>query len=55
VARIAVQRGMRAHQRETVQVLIDLLHRNVPSLYVMALFTVGAHLSLVNIGVAVRA
>ena len=55
MARIAVERRMRPDQRESVQVLIDLLQRDVPTLDVMALVTTGAHLSLVNVGVTVRA
>lgn len=55
VALIAVNGGMRTNEREAVQVLIDLLHRNVPSLDGMALLAIRAHLALVNVGVAIRA
>jgi len=55
VAGIAIQRGVRADQREAVQVLVDLLHRDVPSLDVVALLAVGAHLALVNVRVAIGA
>lgn len=55
MTRITVQRGMRADEREAVQVLIDLLDRNVPPLDRVALLAIGAHLALVNVGVTVRA
>lgn len=55
VALIAVNSGVRANKREAVQVLIDLLHRNVPSLDGMALLAIRAHLALVNVGVAIGA
>ena len=46
---------MRADEREAVQVLINLLHRNVPPPDRMALLAIGAHLPLVNVGVAICA
>ena len=55
VAGIAVDSSVGTNQREAIQVLIDLLNRNVPSLHGVALFAVGPHLALVNIGVAVGA
>jgi len=55
VALIAIQGGMRANEREAIQVLIDLLDRNVPSLDGVALLAIGAHLALVNVGVAIGA
>ena len=55
VTLIAVKRGVRTNQREAVQVLIDLLHRNIPSSDVVALLAIGTHLALVNVGVAVGA
>lgn len=55
VAGLAIQGRMRAHQRETVLVLVDLLDRNLPSLHCMALIAGGAELPLVDIRVAVRA
>ena len=55
VALVAVKRGVRANQWEAVQVLIDLLHRDVPSSDVVALLAIRAHLALVNVGVAVGA
>ena len=55
MARITIQRGMRANQRETIHVLIDLLNGDVPALHRVALLTVRAHLPLVNVGVTGRA
>lgn len=55
VTGVAIHRGVRADQREAIQVLVDLLHGNVPALYGVALLAVGAHLALVNIRVAVCA
>jgi hypothetical protein len=55
VALVAVNRGVRTNEREAVQVLIYLLHRNVPSLDGMALLAIRAHLAPVNVGVAIRA
>jgi hypothetical protein len=55
VALIAINGGVGANKREAVQVLIDLLHRNVPSPDGMALLAIRAHLALVNVGVAIRA
>src|SRR5579864_8615504 len=53
VAGVAVDDGVGAYQREAIKVLIDLLNRNVPSRHGVALFAVGTHLALVNVGVAV--
>ena len=55
VAGIAIHGGMRANQRKAVNVLVDLLNRDIPALDRVALLAVGAHLPLVNVGVAVRA
>ena len=55
VAGVAVHSGVRADQREPVEVLIDLLNRNMPAPDRMALLAVCAHLPLVDIGVAVGA
>ena len=55
VARIAVQRGVCADQREAVEVLVDLLDRDVPALHVVTLFAIRAHLAFMNVGVAVGA
>ncbi len=55
VTGVAVHGGMRADQREAIQMLIDLLNGDVPALDRMALFAVGSHLPLMNIGVTVGA
>lgn len=46
---------MSAQQREAVLVILQLLNRNVPALYRVALGTVGAHLALVHVTVTIRA
>lgn len=46
---------MRPEQRKAVLVLLNLLHRDLPSLDGVALLATGAELPLVNIGVAIRA
>ena len=53
VAGITIHRGVRAYQRKPVLVLLDLLDRNLPTSYGVALFTTGPKLPLVNIGVTV--
>jgi type IV pilus biogenesis protein CpaD/CtpE len=55
VAVVAGRCRMRAGQRKTVHVLIDLLHRNFPSPDGMAGLAIRAHLALVNVSVAVGA
>jgi hypothetical protein len=55
VARGTVQGRMRTHQWEAVLVLVNLLHRDLPSLYRVALFTGRAKLTLVDIGMTVGA
>lgn len=55
VARGTIQGRMRTHQGEAVLVLVNLLHRDLPSLYRVALFAGGAKLTLVDIGMAVGA
>ena len=55
MAGVAVHGGVRADQREPVQVLVNLLHRNMPTLDGMTLFAIGAHLALVDVSVAVGA
>ena len=52
---IAVDGGVRADQREPIQVLVDLLHGNIPAPDRVALLAIGAHLALVDVGVAVGA
>ena len=47
--------GMGTEQRETVLVILDLLDRDFPAFYSVALRAVGTHLTAVHIGVAIRA
>ena len=51
---IAFQSRMSAHQREAVEVILNRLHRDVPAIHGVALFTIGAELSPVNVRVAIR-
>jgi len=46
---------MRAKQRESVEVLLDRLIRDIPTGDGVALGAVGPHLTPMNVGVAVRA
>jgi len=55
VARGTIQGRMRTHQGKAILVLVDLLHRDLPSLYGVALIASRAKLTLVDIGVAVGA
>ena len=55
VTGIAVHGGVRANQREAIEVLIDLLNGNVPASDRVALLAIRAHLPLMNIGVAICA
>lgn len=55
VAGIAIESGMRAHQRETVIVILNRLHGNVPTIDAVALFTASAHFPAMDICVALRA
>src|ERR1700756_3529878 len=52
---IAIHRRVRADQREPVEVLINLLNRNMPAPDRVALLAVRPHLALVDVGVAVCA
>lgn len=54
VTGVAVHARMSSDQRETVQMLVDLLNGNMPAFDGVALFAVSAHLPLVNVRVAVR-
>lgn len=55
VARGTIQGRMRTHQGKAVLVLVDLLHRDLPSLDRVALFAGRAKLTLVDIGMAIGA
>lgn len=53
MARVAIERGVRPEKREPVQVIVDLLNRDVPSVHGVALLATGTELALMNIGVTV--
>ena len=53
MAGIAIHRGMRTRQRESVVVLLHLLHRDLPSANRVALLTVRPQLTSVDVGVAI--
>jgi len=55
MALLALQDGMRAEQRESVEVLLNRLDRNLPAEDGMALGAVLAELSAVNVGVTIGA
>jgi len=57
VTRFALHRGVGSEQREAIQVIFDLLNRDVPSLNGMALFAVLSQLMSVHVfvGMAVDA
>ena len=52
---LALHGRVGSQQREAVLVILHLLHGNVPSLHRVALRAVGAHFSLMDVGVAVLA
>jgi hypothetical protein len=52
VAIFALHRGVRAEQRKTILVILDLLYRNIPAQHGVALRAIRAHLPLVNVRVA---
>jgi hypothetical protein len=55
VTLVALHHGMRAEQRKPVEVILNGLHRHVPTAHCVALGTIGPELTAMNIGVAVRA
>jgi hypothetical protein len=55
MAIITLQRGVCAHQREAVKVILNCLSGNSPPVHGMALLAIGPELPPVNIGMAVRA
>jgi len=55
VAVIALHRGVRAQQRKTILVVLQLLNRDIPSLHRMALRAVRTHLAPVDVIVAILA
>ena len=55
VALVAIECCVRADQWEAVEMLVDLLDRNIPALHRVALLAVCSHLPLVDVGVAIGA
>ncbi len=55
MAGIAIQSGMRAHEREAIEVILNRLDQDGPAVHRVALLAVGAELPAVNICVAIRA
>lgn len=55
VARVAIDDGMRSGERKTVVMILNLLHRDLPSADAMALFAIGSQLPPVNVSVAILA
>ena len=55
VAGVAIDGSVGARQRESVVMLLHVLHRNLPSSNRVALLAVGSQLALVDVGVAVLA
>ena len=53
VARIAIYRRVRSRQRKAIVVLLNLLHRYLPSANGVALLAVGSQLPLVNVRVTI--
>lgn len=50
-----VQRGVCSEQRKSVGMILNLLNRDLPSFYGVALLTSRSELTLVNVGVAIGA
>lgn len=55
MAAVALQQRVRAHQREAVEMLLDVLHGNPPAPYVVAVLATGSELPAMDVGVAVGA
>jgi len=55
VALLALHQLMRAHQRETVLVILNSLQRDLPPFHRMATGAIGAELAAMDIGVAIGA
>lgn len=55
MAVLALQHGVRAHQRKSILVIADLLDRDLPALHRVAALAVRAELAAMNIRMAVRA
>ena len=55
VTLVALHHGMRSEQRKPVEMILNGLHRHVPAVHRVALGTIGAELTAMNIRVTVRA
>ncbi len=55
MAVVALQGSVRANQRKTVLVVLDVFNSHIPALDCMALLAAGPHLPAVHIGMAVGA
>jgi hypothetical protein len=55
VTLLALHHRMRSEQRKPVEMILNGLHRHVPAVHRVALGTIGAELTAMNIRVAVRA
>lgn len=55
VAGVAVHGGVRSGEGESIIVLLDLVHADLPSLHRVALLAISSQLAAVNIGVAILA
>jgi hypothetical protein len=55
VARITIHDGMRTDQRETILVLVDVVHRHSPAVRVVTQVALGTVTAPMNVGVAVLA
>ena len=55
VARITVNRGMRSRQGESIVVILNLLHRDLPAAHAMTLLAIRSQLPPVDICVAILA
>jgi len=53
MARVAIHNGVRADQRKAILVFVDVVHRHLPAVDVVAQVTLGAVAAPVDIGVAV--
>src|SRR6202007_1898040 len=55
MALVALPNRVRAEQWESIEVVVDGLHRHVPAIDRVALGAVSSHLAAVNVGVAIGA
>jgi hypothetical protein len=55
VTRVAIDNRMRADERKTVLVFVDVVHRHCPAVDVVAQIALGTILASMNVGVAVLA